>query len=277
MVMNASTAYATLNNGVKMPWLGLGVYKAEDGAEVEQAVIKAIKAGYRSIDTAAVYYNEEGVGSAIKKSGVAREELFITTKVWNDDQGYESALRAFDQSMNKLGLDVLDLYLVHWPVEGKFKDTWKALETLYKAGKVRAIGVSNFNVTHLEELLKTAEIKPMVNQIEFHPYLLQEDLRKYCKEQGIQVEAWRPLTKGDIFSNPTVQEIANAHNKTPAQVLLRWNIEHEVVTIPKSVTESRIIENSQIFDFELTQEEIRKLDELNEDKRYGPDPETFDF
>ncbi|MDV2886966.1 glyoxal reductase [Alkalihalophilus pseudofirmus] len=275
--MNASTAYATLNNGVKMPWLGLGVYKAEDGAEVEQAVIKAIKAGYRSIDTAAVYYNEEGVGSAIKKSGVAREELFITTKVWNDDQGYESALRAFDQSMNKLGLDVLDLYLVHWPVEGKFKDTWKALETLYKAGKVRAIGVSNFNVTHLEELLKTAEIKPMVNQIEFHPYLLQEDLRKYCKEQGIQVEAWRPLTKGDIFSNPTVQEIANAHNKTPAQVLLRWNIEHEVVTIPKSVTESRIIENSQIFDFELTQEEIRKLDELNEDKRYGPDPETFDF
>ncbi|ADC49519.1 aldo/keto reductase [Alkalihalophilus pseudofirmus OF4] len=275
--MNASTAYATLNNGVKMPWLGLGVYKAEDGAEVEQAVIKAIEAGYRSIDTAAVYYNEEGVGSAIKKSGVAREELFITTKVWNDDQGYESALRAFDQSMNKLGLDVLDLYLVHWPVEGKFKDTWKALETLYKAGKVRAIGVSNFNVTHLEELLKTAEIKPMVNQIEFHPYLLQEDLRKYCKEQGIQVEAWRPLTKGDIFSNPTVQEIANAHNKTPAQVLLRWNIEHEVVTIPKSVTESRIIENSQIFDFELTQEEIRKLDELNEDKRYGPDPETFDF
>ncbi|WEG16864.1 aldo/keto reductase [Alkalihalophilus pseudofirmus] len=275
--MNASTAYATLNNGVKMPWLGLGVYKAEDGAEVEQAVIKAIKAGYRSIDTAAVYYNEEGVGSAIKKSGVAREELFITTKVWNDDQGYESALRAFDQSMNKLGLDVLDLYLVHWPVEDKFKDTWKALETLYKAGKVRAIGVSNFNVTHLEELLKTAEIKPMVNQIEFHPYLLQEDLRKYCKEQGIQVEAWRPLTKGDIFSNPTVQEIANAHNKTPAQVLLRWNIEHEVVTIPKSVTESRIIENSQIFDFELTQEEIRKLDELNEDKRYGPDPETFDF
>ncbi|MED1601570.1 aldo/keto reductase [Alkalihalophilus marmarensis] len=275
--MNASTAYATLNNGVKMPWLGLGVYKAEDGAEVEQAVIKAIKAGYRSIDTAAVYYNEEGVGSAIKKSGVAREELFITTKVWNDDQGYESALRAFDQSMNKLGLDVLDLYLVHWPVEGKFKDTWKALETLYKAGKVRAIGVSNFNVTHLEELLKTAEIKPMVNQIEFHPYLLQEDLRKYCKEQGIQVEAWRPLTKGDIFSNPTVQEIANAHNKTPAQVLLRWNIEHEVVTIPKSVTKSRIIENSQIFDFELTQEEIRKLDELNEDKRYGPDPETFDF
>jgi diketogulonate reductase-like aldo/keto reductase len=275
--MNASTAYATLNNGVEMPWLGLGVYKAEDGAEVEQAVIKAIEAGYRSIDTASFYFNEEGVGSAIKKSGVAREELFITTKVWNDDQGYESTLRAFDQSMDKLGLDVLDLYLVHWPVEGKFKDTWKALETLYKAGKVRAIGVSNFNVTHLEELLKTAEIKPMVNQIEFHPYLLQEDLRKYCKEQGIQVEAWRPLTKGDIFSNPTVQEIANAHNKTPAQVLLRWNIEHEVVTIPKSVTESRIIENSEIFDFELTQEDIRKLDELNEDKRYGPDPETFDF
>ncbi|MCM3491640.1 aldo/keto reductase [Alkalihalophilus marmarensis] len=275
--MNASTAYATLNNGVEMPWLGLGVYKAEDGAEVEQAVIKAIEAGYRSIDTASFYFNEEGVGSAIKKSGVAREELFITTKVWNDDQGYESTLRAFDQSMDKLGLDVLDLYLVHWPVEGKFKDTWKALETLYKAGKVRAIGVSNFNVTHLEELLKTAEIKPMVNQIEFHPYLLQEDLRKYCKEQGIQVEAWRPLTKGDIFSNLTVQEIANAHNKTPAQVLLRWNIEHEVVTIPKSVTESRIIENSEIFDFELTQEDIRKLDELNEDKRYGPDPETFDF
>jgi methylglyoxal/glyoxal reductase len=275
--MNVKTAYTSLANGVKMPWLGLGVYKAEDGTEVEKAIHSALEAGYRSIDTASFYFNEEGVGKAIKESNVPREEIFVTTKVWNDDQGYDETLAAFDKSMSKLGLDVLDLYLIHWPVADKFKETWRALETLYKAGKVRAIGVSNFQVSHLEELMKTAEINPMVNQIEFHPYLTQDKVRAYCRENKIQVEAWRPLTKGDIFTNLTVKQIAEVHGKTPAQILLRWNIEHQVVTIPKSVTPQRIVENSLIFDFELSVDEIRQLDQLNQDKRYGPDPDTFEL
>ncbi|WP_100374254.1 aldo/keto reductase [Bacillus sp. FJAT-45037] len=273
--MNVKTAHTTLHNGVKMPWLGLGVYKAENGSEIKEAIRAALKVGYRSIDTAAFYFNEEGVGEAIRASDIPREDIFVTTKVWNDDQGYEKTLQAFETSMGKLGLDVLDLYLVHWPVTGKFTETWRALETLYKAGKVRAIGVSNFQISHLEELMESVEIKPMVNQIELHPYLTQKELRAYCMNHGIQVEAWRPLTKGDIFSNKTVQQIAKVHNKTAAQILLRWNIEHRVVTIPKSVTPTRIEENSQIFDFELTNEEVSALDALNEEKRYGPDPDTF--
>ncbi|WVE37806.1 aldo/keto reductase, partial [Priestia megaterium] len=182
----------TLANGVKMPWLGLGVYKVEDGQEVVDSVKYAIKAGYKSIDTAKIYENEEGVGQAIKESGVSREELFVTSKVWNADQGYDTTLQAFETSLNKLGLEYLDLYLIHWPVEGKYKDTWKALEKLYKDGKIRAIGVSNFQVHHLEDLIADAEVKPMVNQIEFHPLLTQTEVREYCKKQGIQVEAWSP-------------------------------------------------------------------------------------
>ncbi|MBS2968047.1 aldo/keto reductase [Metabacillus sp. KIGAM252] len=267
----------TLHNGVKMPWFGLGVWKVEDGNEVVSSVKAAIKAGYRSIDTAAAYKNEEGVGQAIKDSGIPREELFITTKLWNADQGYDSALKAFEDSMEKLGLDYLDLYLIHWPVEGKYKDSWKAMEKLYKDGKIKAIGVSNFQVHHLEDLMKDAEVVPMVNQIEFHPKLSQEKVRAFCKENSIQVEAWSPLMQGQLFEEPVLKEIAEKHGKSVAHVILRWDIQSGVVTIPKSVKEHRIQGNADIFDFELTQEDMEKIDALNEDKRVGPDPDNFDF
>lgn len=267
----------TLVNGVKMPWLGLGVYKVEDGQEVIHSVKAAIKAGYKSIDTAKIYGNEEGVGQAIKESGVSRDELFITTKVWNSDQGYESTLKAFETSLNKLGLDYLDLYLIHWPVESKYKETWKALEKLYKDGKIRAIGVSNFQIHHLEELLADAEVKPMVNQVEFHPLLTQVELREYCRKQGIQVEAWSPLAQGKLLNNEVLKEIADKHGKSTAQVILRWDLQNAVVTIPKSTKEHRIIQNADIFDFELSAEEVDKINALNENHRVGPDPDNFNF
>lgn len=266
----------TLHNGVKMPWFGLGVFKVIDGEEAIAAVKAAIKAGYRSIDTAAIYQNEVGVGIGIKDSGVPREELFITSKVWNDDQGYESTLKAFDESLNKLGLDYLDLYLIHWPVRGKYKDTWRALEKLYKEKKVRAIGVSNFHIHHLEDLLADCEIKPMVNQVELHPWLTQKELREYCKQQNIQIEAWSPLAKGQVLDNPTIIEIANKHKKSPAQVILRWEIQNEIITIPKSINETRIKENADIFDFNLSQAELDAIESLNQNKRTGTNPDTFD-
>lgn len=197
-----------LANGVKFPWLGLGVWKAKEGNEVENAVKVAIQTGYRSVDTAAVYQNEEGVGKAIKECGVPREELFITTKVWNADQGYESTLKAFETSRKKLGLEYVDLYLVHWPVKGKYKETWKALEKLYKEGWVRAIGVSNFQVHHLKDVIEDCEVKPMVNQVEFHPYLTQKELLAFCKEQYIQLEAWSPLMQGEVVNVTEIQELA---------------------------------------------------------------------
>ncbi|WP_162595978.1 aldo/keto reductase [Bacillus sp. CGMCC 1.16541] len=276
-MVKSLTDSTTLHNGVKMPWFGLGVFKVEEGQEVVNSVKAAIKAGYRSIDTAAIYGNEEGVGQAIKESGVAREDLFITTKVWNADQGYESTLQAFETSLQKLGLEYLDLYLVHWPVKGKYKETWKALEKLYKDGRVRAIGVSNFQVHHLEDVLADAEIKPMVNQVEYHPRLTQTELQSFCKEQGIQLEAWSPLMQGELLDNLTLQEIGEKYNKSVAQVILRWDLQNEVVTIPKSIKEHRIIENASIFDFELTKEDMEKIDALNEDRRVGPDPDNFDF
>ncbi|PLR97839.1 aldo/keto reductase [Bacillus sp. T33-2] len=267
----------TLHNGVKMPWFGLGVFKVKEGSEVVDSVMAALKNGYISIDTAAVYGNEEGVGQAIRDSGVPREELFITTKVWNADQGYESTIKAFETSMQKLGLDYLDLYLVHWPVAGKYKDTWKALEKLYKDGRVRAIGVSNFHVHHLEDLLSTAEIKPMVNQIEYHPHLTQKEVHDFCKKEGIQLEAWSPLKQGELLNEPTIVEIAEKHGKTAAQVILRWDLQNEVVTIPKSIKEHRIIENANIFDFELSSEDMERITGLNKNERIGADPDNFDF
>lgn len=267
----------TLHNGVKMPWVGLGVFKVENGEEVINAVKAAIKTGYRSIDTAAIYQNEEGVGQAIKESGIPREELFVTTKVWNSEQGYESTLHAFDESLQKLGLDYLDLYLVHWPVVGKYKETWKALETLYKDGRVRAIGVSNFKVHHLKDILADCEIKPMVNQVEFHPLLTQIELRQFCKENNIQLEAWSPLMQGQLLDHELIVEIGKKYNKTPAQIILRWDIQSEVITIPKSVKEQRIIENAQIFDFELDLVDMEKINGLNLNKRIGPDPDHIDF
>lgn len=266
----------TLHNGVKMPWFGLGVFKVQEGSEVVESVKAAIKNGYKSIDTAAIYQNEEGVGQGIKESGVSREELFITTKVWNSDQGYESTLQAFETSLAKLGLDYLDLYLIHWPGKTKYKETWKALEKLYKDGRVRAIGVSNFKVHHLEDLISDAEIKPMVNQVEYHPHLTQKDLLEYCRKEGIQLEAWSPLKQGQLLSDPTINEIAEKHQKSPAQIILRWDLQNKVVTIPKSIKEQRIIENADIFDFELSSEDMDKIDGLNKDERVGPDPDVME-
>lgn len=267
----------TLHNGVKMPWFGLGVFKVKEGSEVVESVKAALKNGYKSIDTAAVYKNEEGVGQALKEAGVAREELFITTKVWNSEQGYESTLQAFETSLEKLGLDYLDLYLIHWPVAGKYKETWKALEKLYKDGRVRAIGVSNFHVHHLKDLMADAEIKPMVNQVEYHPNLAQTELLEFCKAEGIQMEAWSPLKQGELLSEPTIVEIAEKHGKSPAQIILRWDLQNGVVTIPKSIKEHRIIENADSFDFELSTEDMDRLNSLNKDERVGPDPDNFDF
>lgn len=271
----------TLHNGVEMPWFGLGVFKVEDGPELVEAVRSAIKAGYRSIDTAAIYGNEkavgEGIRAGIKEAGISREDLFITSKVWNSDQGYETTLAAYEESLKKLELDYLDLYLVHWPVEGKYKESWRALETLYKEERVRAIGVSNFQIHHLQDVLAGAEMKPMINQVEYHPRLTQKELQAFCKEQGIQMEAWSPLMQGQLLDNETLQEIAHKYGKTTAQIILRWDLQNEVVTIPKSTKEHRIVANADIFNFELTKEDMEKIDALNENHRVGPDPDNFDF
>ncbi|WP_152679654.1 aldo/keto reductase [Paenibacillus sp. IHB B 3415] len=274
MMMNLKST-TKLANGVEMPWFGLGVFKVQEGQEVVDSVKAAIKAGYRSIDTATVYGNEEGVGQAIRESGVARNELFITTKVWNNDQGYDSTLAAFDLSLSKLGLDYVDLYLVHWPIRAKYKDTWRALEKLYADGKVRAIGVSNFQIDHLEDLLTEAKVKPMVNQVELHPLLSQLELREFCRAQGIQIEAWAPLAQGHLLDNEVIADIAARHNKTLPQVILRWDLQNGIVTIPKSVKEERIIANADIFDFELSEDEISRINALNNNQRFGSHPDRF--
>ncbi|OUM48579.1 aldo/keto reductase [Bacillus pseudomycoides] len=270
-----------LHNGVEMPGFGLGVFKVEEGPELVNAVKTAIKQGYRSIDTASIYANEkavgEGIREGIKEAGVSREDLFITSKVWNRDQGYEETLAAYEESLKKLELDYLDLYLVHWPVEGKYKDTWRALEKLYKEGRVRAIGVSNFQIHHLKDVMEGAEVKPMINQVEYHPRLTQKELRDFCREQGIQMEAWSPLMQGQLLDNPALQEIADKYGKTTAQIILRWDLQNEVVTIPKSTKEHRIIQNADIFNFELTKEDMEQIDALNQNHRVGPDPDNFDF
>jgi diketogulonate reductase-like aldo/keto reductase len=271
------TDSTVLNNGVAMPWLGFGVWRVEEGNQVISSVKSAIAAGYRSIDTAAVYGNEAGVGQAIQESGIDRKELFITTKVWNTDQGYESTLKAFEESRRKLGLEYVDLYLIHWPGKDKFNDTWKALTKLYQDGLTRAIGVSNFHVHHLESLLANSDIVPAVNQVEFHPRLAQKPLRAFCKEKGIQLEAWSPQAQGQLLDDPTLVEIAAKYGRSVSQIILRWDIQHGVVTIPKSVHEHRIIENANIFDFELKDEDMAAIDALNKDQRVGSDPDTFLF
>ncbi|MCY8142789.1 aldo/keto reductase [Bacillus haynesii] len=271
----------TLNNGTAMPWFGLGVFKVEEGPELVQAVKTAIKHGYRSIDTAAIYGNEEGVGQGIreglKEAGISREDLFVTSKVWNDDLGYDETIAAYEASLEKLGLDYLDLYLIHWPVEGRYNAAWKALETLYEQGRVKAIGVSNFHIHHLEDLLKDAAVKPAINQVEYHPRLTQKELQTFCRLHGIQLQAWSPLMQGQLLSHPLLKDIADKHGKTPAQVILRWDLQNGVITIPKSTKAERIAQNADIFDFELTIEEMKQIDGLNENTRVGPDPDNFDF
>ncbi|MET7537789.1 aldo/keto reductase [Streptomyces sp. NPDC058293] len=267
-----------LNNGVEMPQLGFGVWQVPD-AEAEKAVATALEAGYRSIDTAAIYGNEEGTGKAVAASGIAREKLFVTTKLWNADHGYDAALRAFDASLDKLGLDYLDLYLIHWPLPSKdsYVDTYKALEKIYADGRAKAIGVSNFLPEHLERLLGETSIIPAVNQIELHPHLQQRAAREFHAEQGIATEAWSPLGQGKgLLEVPAIVAIAQKHGRTPAQIVLRWHVQLGNVVIPKSVTPSRIVENIAVFDFELDVEDIAAISALNEDRRLGPDPATFD-
>ncbi|MCW2946097.1 MAG: putative oxidoreductase [Actinoallomurus sp.] len=269
----------TLNNGARMPQLGFGVWQVSD-EEVTAAVGAALQAGYRSIDTAAAYGNEEGVGAAIASSGPARDELFVTTKLWNGDQGHDSTLRAFDASLAKLGLDYVDLYLIHWPLPAKnaYVETWKALEKLHADGRARAIGVSNFQIAHLRRLLDETEVVPAVNQIELHPNLQQQALRDFHAEHGIATEAWSPLAKGGaLLKDDTITALADRHGKSSAQIILRWHLQTGNVVIPKSVTPSRIRENIDVFDFELSDDDLAAIARLETATRTGPDPDTFNL
>ena len=269
----------TLNNGLKMPQLGFGVWRVED-EQATTAVTKALEVGYRSIDTAMVYKNEDGVGKAIRESSIPREDLFITTKVWNTDHGYENTLRAYDESLERLGLDYVDLYLVHWPTPeyDQYIETYKALEKLYQDGRVKAIGVCNFELDHLQRLLKECDVKPVLNQIECHPYLSQTEMKEFCANNDIFVEAWSPLHQGgEVLQDEVVQKIAEQHGKTPAQVVLRWHLQNNSIVIPKSVTPSRIEENFSVFDFELSTSEMNNIHNLNRNERKGPKPSEFNM
>ena len=267
----------TLHNGIEIPYVGLGVYQMKDPSETVQAVKSAIETGYLSVDTAAVYGNEESVGQGVKESGADRKDLFITSKVWNSDQGYDTTLKAFETSLKKLDMDYMDLYLIHWPVEGKYKDTWKALERLYSEGLVKSIGVSNFHQHHLEDLMNGSNEKPVINQIECHPRLSQEKLKAFCQEENIAVEAWSPIAQGRVLDEPALKQIAEKHGKSSAQVILRWHLQNDVVIIPKSVHANRIKENADLFNFELSSDEMNKINDLNQNERFGPDPDNFDF
>ncbi|MGE5598629.1 MAG: aldo/keto reductase [Bacteroidota bacterium] len=275
--MTNITDCATLNNGLRMPWLGLGVFRSGEGEEVERAVGWALEAGYRSIDTAAIYRNERGVGKAVRASGIPREEIFITTKVWNDDLRAGATRQAFQESLDRLGLDYIDLYLIHWPVKGRYHEAWKVMEEIYRSGRARAVGVSNFLLHHLQDLLEHTALVPAVNQIEFHPLLVQPELLRFCRAAGIQVEAWSPLMQGHALDVPEIRRLAEKYGRTPAQIVLRWDLQHEVVTIPKSVHRERIHENARIFDFELTEEDMLLLDGLDAGRRFGSDPDHFNF
>lgn len=267
----------TLTNGIEMPRLGLGVYKMTEREETLQAIDKALKVGYRAIDTASLYGNEEEVGEAIRNAGIAREEIFVTTKVWNSDHGYDATLRAFEGSLKKLNLDYIDLYLTHWAVPETFEETYRAIERLYDEKLIRATGVSNHHEHHLEKLLAKANVAPMVNQVELHPYLQQDALKAFCREHQIAITAWSPLGRGGVLNDPAILEISQEVGKTVAQVVLRWHLQNDTIIIPKSVTPSRIEENAQIFDFELTPKQMDKLQSLNRNQRFGQDPDNFKF
>lgn len=269
--------YVTLNNGLEMPQLGFGVWQVKDD-DATVAVANALQVGYRSIDTAMVYRNENGVGKAIQESGIPRSELFITTKVWNSDQGFDHTLRAYEESLERLGLDYVDLYLIHWPTPkyDKYVDTYKAMEKLYHDGRVKAIGVCNFDMDHLQRLLNECEGKPVLNQVECHPYFSQNELKEFCSKHDIFVEAWSPLQQGgEVLEDEIVNTIAERHNKTAAQVVLRWHLQNNTIVIPKSVTPSRIEENFNVFDFELSSGELDEINNLNRNQRKGPKPSEF--
>ncbi|WP_140917964.1 aldo/keto reductase [Limnobaculum xujianqingii] len=262
-----------LNNGVLMLQHGFGVYKIDNQADAEIAISKALEVGYRSFDTAQLYHNEGILGNLLQQSGITRDELFITTKIGDENQGYDATLSSFEQSMKALKLDTLDLLLVHWPSQQHFFDTWRALERLYKEMRVRAIGVCNFNASHLDRLANMATVVPAVNQIECHPYLTQYPLKDYLKQHKMIAEAWSPLGRGIVLDDPLLKTIANSYHKSPAQVVLRWHLQQDMVIIPKSVTPSRIAENVDIYDFALSEEHMTMIDGLNRDYRTGHDPD----
>jgi diketogulonate reductase-like aldo/keto reductase len=276
MALTSATT-VTLHGSAPIPLLGFGVFLSEPGAETEQAVATALEVGYRHLDTATIYRNERDVGKAIASSGVDRSELFVTTKVWNTDQGYESTLAALDASLDRLGLDHIDLYLVHWPKPEHTRATWQAMEELQQAGKARAIGVSNFLPHHLDQLLEHATVTPSINQIEFHPHLQSPEVVDYCGRHGIVVEAWSPLKRGRLVDDPELGQIAEAHGVTIAQVVLRWMLQRGIVTIPKSVTPSRIAENFDLYGFELGEAEMAAIDAMDRSERIGPHPDEIDF
>lgn len=277
---NPAIPIITLNNGVQIPQVGLGVFQSKEGREVEQAVQAALESGYRLIDTAAIYGNEVGVGKAIKESGLPREDVFITTKLWNANHAYDDALRAFDESLKKLDCGYIDLYLIHWPLpmEGKFTEAWKALEKLYDEKQVRAIGISNFKPHHIDELLKGANTVPAVNQIELHPLFQQKETRVSCADHAIVVESYSPLMRaGEALEHPTIANLAQTYGKTPAQIILRWHLQSGFIVIPKSVKPERIRENIALFDFELSQGDMQEIETMDQGKRIGTDPDVAHF
>jgi len=265
-------ARVTLADGTKMPVLGLGVWRAASGKETQRAVATALDVGYRLIDTAKLYGNERDVGQAVRASKIPRDQIFITTKLWNTDHGYEGALRAFEQSRRELGVDSIDLYLIHWPVPGLRPESWKGLLRLKEKGLARSIGVSNYTIRHLEELLSSSPIPPAVNQVEFHPFLYQADLLAFCQGHRIQLEAYSPLTRGHRLDHPVIQAVASEYRRTPAQILIRWGLQHDLVVIPKSVRPERIRENARVFDFELSRADMARLDALDERSHEAWDP-----
>ena len=283
--MKGLTDTFALHNGYKIPCVGFGTWQTPDGETAVQAVKSAIKNGYRHIDTAAVYQNEVGVGQGIIASGVDRKELFVTSKVWNTERGYEKTIAAFHQTLSDLQLDYLDLYLIHWPAIAKQYDnweqlnaeTWRAMEDLYKAGKIKAIGVSNFLPHHLESLLERCNITPMVNQIEFHPGYMQKETVDYCQQHQILVEAWSPLGNGKLLSNPLLQEIAQKYDKSVAQLCIRWVLQHDLLPLPKSITPERIQQNADVFNFDISAEDMNKIDSMAYCGGSGLNPDDIDF
>jgi len=276
MTQATSIPTVTLHDGIEIPQLGFGVFQVPPD-DTQQVVEEALEVGYRHIDTAGAYRNERGVGAAIAAAGIPRDELFVTTKLWNSQQGYESTLGAFEKSLDRLGLDHVDLYLIHWPVptEGRALDTWRAFERIYEEGRSRTIGVSNFRVEDLEQLEREAAMQPTVNQIELHPHFQQAELRAWHVGHGIATEAWSPLAQGELLANETIAGVAARHDRTPAQAILRWHLQLGNVVIPKSVTPARIRENFQLFDFELNEDDMIEFGALDVGQRIGPDPATF--